>query len=225
MAIYMMREWWWWTPWANTVGYRPLDATNRLNDLSWNGYNLLDNAGYTFWTYQWVSCVSMSWANNNSHLNNTYVPFWNNRTALAWIYCTRTQSADQGVVCIGTDYNTQIVGMWVQSGKGYVTDRKTADTAWTTNIMNAWHLIALTRTSGSWIKLYIDWVLEATSPSYTRSSGTWLTIGSKTFSSGASPWTEAYQGYISNVIFENVVWTAQEVLDYYNDTKSNYWIS
>lgn len=215
----------WWQPWANTIAYYPLDATNQLNDMSWNGYTLTNNAWYTFGTYWWVSCVSMTWNYDNSYLNSSSVPVWNTRTALAWIYCTRAQAANQWVVCTWTNYSTDIIWMWVWNSKGCVSDRYTADTYWTTNIINAWHLIALTWVSGSWIKLYIDGVLETTSPNYTRSSWTGFTIGSKTYTSGGSPWSEPYKGYISEVIFENKEWSAQEMSDYYNQTKSLYGIS
>lgn len=214
-----------WQPWANTVAYYPLDATNQLNDLSWNGYTLTSNAGYTFWTYQWVSCVSMTWDSNNSHLSSSTVPVWNTRTALARVYCTRANYGPQWVVCTWNNYAYNIVWMWVKQNKGYVTDWKTADTSWTTNIVNAWHLITLTWVSWNWIKLYVDGVLEATSPTYTRDTWTWFTIGSKTYTSNLSAWSEPYQGYISEVIFEDKERTAQEASDYYNQTKTKYWIS
>ena len=221
---YLIREYQaWWQPWANTVAYYPLDATNQLNDLSWNGYTLTDNAGYTFWTYQWVSCVYMTW--NYSHLNSSTVPVWNTRTVLARIYCTRANYNQQWVVCTWSSYQTDIIWMWVYQNKGYVTDWYTGDTYWTTNIINGRHLLAFTWTSWGWIKLYVDWVLDTTSPIYTRSTWTWFTIGSKTYSDPWSAWSQPYQWYISNVIYEDKIWTADEIQAYFNQTKSLYGIS
>lgn len=211
-----------WMPWANTLAYYPLDATNQLNDMSWNNYTLTQNTWYTFGTYAGVSCVSMTWDANNSYLSSSSVPNGDNRTALARIYCTRWNYWNQAVVCTWVSYMTDIIGMWVSQNKWYVSDRKTADTSWTTNVINGRHLLAFTWTSWSWIKLYVDWVLEATSWNYTRSTSTSFTIGSKTYTDSGSQWTEPYQWYISNVIYEDKIWTAQEISDYYDQTKANY---
>jgi hypothetical protein len=72
------------------------------------------------------------------------------------------------------------------------------------------------------IKVYLDWVLAQTTASGYSTGSTSTTFGIWT----EYPWqTIYYDGYMSNVIVENVAWTDQEVADYYDLTKWDYWIS
>jgi hypothetical protein len=214
----------WWQPWVNTVAYYPLDSTNTVNDLSGNNYTL-SGLGYTFWTNQWVDCVSMVGTFWQSYLNNSTIPVWSTRTWLAWVYATTANSSQQWVICTWTYYSSTIVWMWVYQNDAYITDWRSFDTKWTTNIIWWWHNIWFTWTSWWPIYLYVDWVLEATSTNLGRRDDTWFTIGAKTKEVWLWDWSEPYTWLISNVIFEDVAWTAQDFADYFDLTKWNYWIS
>jgi hypothetical protein len=36
--------------------------------------------------------------------------------------------------------------------------------------------------------------------------------------------TEYFDGNMSNLIWESATWTAQEISDYFDQTKANYWL-
>ena len=86
------------------------------------------------------------------------------------------------------------------------------------NMVNSWirclHLIR----NGSSLMLYMDGTLMWTA-SCSGTLDTWLYIRI----GGLTGWNEVVTCW--NVILEDVARTAQEVLDYYNNTKSNYGIS
>lgn len=213
----------WWQPWANTVAYYPLDTN--FNDFSWNWYNLSKGSWTFITTLSWVGCASFNGEQNQAYAANSSVPAWNTNSALAWVYCTRGNYTQQWVLCSGSNSDTwEIRWMGVVQNKAYVTDWKTFDAPWTSDIYNGWHLICFTRTSGQWIKLYVDGSLETTSTVLGNRSATWLTIWAKSVWWPYLNHTEPFKWYISNVIFENKIRTATEILDYYNNTKSNYWL-
>jgi hypothetical protein len=70
--------------------------------------------------------------------------------------------------------------------------------------------------------LYVDWVSKSSGAcshalEWAGRSALWK-----------NPWVSSnptYRGYMSNVIIESVIWPAEQVAWYYNQTKSQYWIS
>ena len=90
------------------------------------------------------------------------------------------------------------------------------DYSWT--IGNWYHVVGTQE--GSTVKMYVNWTLiwTKTRPSY--STPNWWRLWAQFTAAAAAK----YVGYISNAILENKVWTAQEILDYYNQTKANYWL-
>jgi hypothetical protein len=75
------------------------------------------------------------------------------------------------------------------------------------------------RTDGT-IKVYKDWTFVGSASAGYDLAYTWvaLTIG------WSAVWGRYFDGRLSNVIIEDKVRTAQDVADYYNLTKSNYWL-
>jgi hypothetical protein len=85
---------------------------------------------------------------------------------------------------------------------------------------NQW-VYAVVTYDGSSMKIYKNWVLNTSaSPSYDIS---WDTNPLKIW----AYWNSSYcfYGYMSEIIIENKIWSAQEVANYYNQTKSLYGIS
>jgi hypothetical protein len=91
---------------------------------------------------------------------------------------------------------------------------KTTGYSFTTSRHNA----VFTYSNWSWI-VYVDWTAVY--------NWTWspniLNDHTSIWSNGNI--SDFWKGYLSEAIFENVVRTAQEVSDYFNQTKSLYWIS
>lgn len=222
--VYEAPEWWGgWQPWANTVGYRPLTTTTQWADRSWNGYDL-SGSYRTFWTYAGVDCVSVSgWSNSNPRLYNSSIPIGTNRTASIWFYWL-SGWAVQWIICTGHDYVNSIIWGWIWSDDApRLADWITAGEEWTWNILNAWHLMTVTY-DGTTAILYIDWV-ESVRASWNRTSDTAIAFSHKTYYNWGSQYSERFEGYLSEAIYEDKTRTAQEISDYYNQTKWNYWLS
>ena len=82
-------------------------------------------------------------------------------------------------------------------------------------------LVTITADS-SWRTMYMNWTQVSTWSSTITFISTVLCIGGGSWTSSVDNF---FNGYMSDVIIENKVRTAQEISDYYNATKSNYWIS
>ena len=142
----------------------------------------------------------------------------------AWIKTTASYANSMIVAIAPTSDNKNcslVVCNWVATLSRYIwTSYNIAD--WTVNDW-AWHHILGTYTSTWWTKLYVDWVYidaDATTTSVSSSSG-------YTFIWWHQSWQSqfTFSWNISNVILETAERTAQEITDYYNQTKSLYWIS
>lgn len=208
-----------WQPWVNTVAYYPLDNTNTVNDLSWNGYNLTNNWA-TFTTLNGVECVQTG---SSKYLTSTttVLPTWSaSRTISVWCNLTTNNS-----------FNL-IVGYW-QSANDYdcllyvrnSTYTFYSDSFYSSNSSATTWTRALYTVTYDWTTLrqYINWTkvkedtatLNTTAVSASYPFAVWI---HNEYLSSAFNW------YISNVIVENKTRTEQEIEDYYNHTKSNYWL-
>ncbi len=202
-----------WKPWANTIAYYPLNSTYNFTDNSWNWYDLtVSNASIT--TLDWVSCASYS----VGRAYNSTPSVWTKRTLSAWFY------AQTSWVLIGTWANQNTFQcMMLSNAWTWKIQISDFHTIWyASNISsNEWHH-AVAVCDGADMYLYIDWVL-ANSWTHTQTdNSTWVSAWGKPFSD-ANP--DNYTWYLSKVIIENTVRTAQEIANYYNQTKANYWIS
>ena len=207
----------WRQPWANTVAYYPL--TEDFNDYSWNSYNLTQNSAQIT-TLDWVKCCDLNssycsagfsintlpctmvfWAKANSISNMFLSVVFNDSTQHRWWWGIMTRNVDELIVRYWnpTDQSSPI--------------SHTFDTNW--------NLYAITLDSSGGV-LYVNgnsYQLKTnlSNPSW---SGSPLRIWAN------EVWqTWWWNWYISNLILEDKAWTAQEVSDYFNQTKSLYGIS
>ena len=210
-------SWWGRQPWANTIAYYPLKWD--LNDYSGNGYNLT-NSGGVLSNIWWIDCVYYD--NWTSSYNNS-IPAWATRTLSARIYKWEIPSHSE-VILRPWWWTRGRTGVGVASDgwvmKAFISDYSTL---W---INSATGISTSTRTNIVWIVestnmyLYVNWVLEASwTRSYASTSSSWFILGK------SDTQDDNYKWYVNNVIFEDKARTAQEVLNYYNQTKWNYWIS
>ena len=213
MAIYMWREETTppFTPWANTVAYYPLTSTTTVNDQSGNNYNLTNTGSVTFWTYKWVNCASFSGSNflkySLSYDKRAVTFSW-------WGYYIRKNTNNEWFVRWWPNFSA-----WIDNGSNRLNFWWISWPILTSD--SNWGHIVTTYDGGTTAKLYYNWVLQGTNTSLSPQTWWWFTIGNANINSTTDYW----KWWISEVIVENKVRTDQEIADYYNQTKSDYWIS
>jgi len=214
-----------WQPWANTIAYYPLDSTNTVNDLSWNNYTLATtHTSPTFWTYQWVDCASFNWSSTELQTASVNPSvYWNQFTISFWLYSTATNT-DQ--IPINNTYYWWGYYNWCirahSSSSYYYSFNLNCNSSY--KAWDGWSNLVFTYDNGT-IKSYTNWVYNNTWTLSLSLSNNWLfTIGTWHDENGDS-WYCWYNWGLSNIIVEDKVWTAQEVSDYFNATKWDYWIS
>ena len=232
MAIYMMRDDGGYTPWSNTIAYYPLNSTTTVNDKSWNNKNMTQSWTITYWDYNWVDCGYFN--GGYLYLNESLILWANPRTISCWF--NRTSAVTDGWA---------FWGMWSASSENWITTYLHWNApAWkygywnwaydrdvwfsVSPSLNTWYLLTATY---DWtdLLLYVNanylWTPTIWEYSGTNTITLNLTSGKTTICCMPNLWGTWFKGYMSEFIFDWTTWTAQEVLDYYNDTKSNYWIS
>ena len=208
-----------WTPWANTLAYFPLEWDYK--DYSWNWNN-----GTKSWTINFVTSWGLTYAETSSY-TAWYVsfPITMNSTAYTLSWWVNLQLPSQyyrwwSIFWIWNTTNSLCgTDVWWWYNKFDVTVVGTRD--WISNVApsaSTWYHIAWIFTT-TWMKMYVNWAQAySDSNSYTLSWSSW-----KLFSRDAlTSWD--YHWALSQIIIENKEWTQQEVSDYYNLTKSNYWL-
>jgi hypothetical protein len=215
-----------WQPWANTIAYYPLTSTSTTSDMSGNWYTLTQNWNSDFWTYLWVDCVYVHWSDSswfkcltNQSINNSVL--WNTFTLIfRW-------ARDIDIYCafwwINWSWN------WLNYGSNNRNIQMEVLSNWSINRLQStptttaqqWNLYAAVYDNWS-EKWYIDWNVVV-SGNYTVGAINILWVWCW-FWTDISWYTYQSNGYLSNVIIENKARTAQEVADYFDQTKANYWL-
>ena len=216
--IYSTSGWGWWQPWVNTVAYYPLTADT--NDYSWNNRNLT-NSWVTFVNNIWWATVPVSYYDWSSRayrnwveqLNTWYtISFWQKGDTWTFIFDLRNDNEYWQWVCLLAEW-------WyfkTRQQKSSNTEEEYSRAS--DNNRNHW---VLTWTGSVWT-VYFNWaqVKQASIANSINTSNSDISLWSR-YSGNTYSWT----GYISEFIVENTARTAQEISDYYNQTKWNYWIS
>lgn len=222
-----------WQPWANTVAYRPLNNVSWLNDLSGNQNHLIAYWGDGTFT-------NNSWSNNSTHYLKTTSSIW----FASWqsfffsIFFKITGTDTSG----GTYSNPRlfapptrwyyIVTLWRPWNPTWLDfNESNYWHEWTTPITysiprNAWNFAYYTWTvwQSNWIWGLItpDWVNHNSATITPLVIQSWIITIWRNWDSG---FNDAYFYWeLSNAMIEDKLRTVQEVQDYYNLTKSNYWL-
>lgn len=229
--IYSTSGGWWWQPWVNTIAYYPLTSTSTVNDMSGNGYNMTLHNNPIFWTSYWVDCMKSYWSDWVWGWNWLYTTslstssLWNSFS----IWCWALLEASSFIGVISETSTPSWNWLWIVLENASVKSERLLNNtinrirySWTIT-KNVWHYILTTYDNWAW-NIYYDWQLVATWI-YNIGSAPYIAIWvyllewTPTWNNYACNW------YISNVILENKVRTAQEVSDYFDQTKWDYWIS
>ena len=214
---------WWWQPWADTVAYYKLEQD--LNDYSWNNLNLTPASTVTYSSL--ASGKNVCFFNDSASISSfpaltgdiTVVLWVKNKSNYTWYnwvwYILKWNSWDDaGCTALVFSWNSQSNGLRWQPTWSLIS-RPTVFTD--TN----WHLIICTYNKNTQdSNVYLD--------------GNTIPLINFTNTSSASPSASVFylckyssqkDTYLSDVIIESKVWTADEISAHFNSTKSLYGIS
>lgn len=210
-------------PWANTKAYYKLNWN--LDDSSGNNFNVLSQT----WTITYPNNKYASMTNFRAVFPTPYSRRWT--TDPFTISLWGRNLSNENVFSYWLDYNNE--GYWwlVLSSSNSWWSASCVVSPWVggwtdtfTVSSNVWHNAIVTRGYSEWMKLYIDWVFKGWMIGGTRDTGdlrinnrAWIWTLNETGASTIS-WD------LSEIIVENKVRTAQEIADYYNASKSIYWL-
>ena len=223
----------WWKPWANTIAYYPLETDT--NDYSNNSHNWIN-----YWTtFTTLSSGKKVWVFNGSayiQIPDAQDMRGGNQWTM-WVYLKKSSwwnvALDPFSKWVDSSYSSIVWRVWLRSdiinviGYWINPSNNTNKPTYTWATVLDWNWHHLIWTFNNWIyKLYWDWNLLQTqdysSNSYSFSS-TWDSYISWSRNPYESQVTYKRVWNMSEMIIENKARTAQEVSDYYNLTKSNYW--
>ena len=213
---------WWRQPWANTIAYYPLTSTTTVNDMSWNSKTLTNYSSVSFGTQGWVDCATFNGSNyleiSSQTLNLTEF------TMSCWVRWTNANT--RGFLWIWK-FNTpyQCMAMLKETG-GLDIDKMMispyADAAYSSSatVSNTWYNVIGIYTNGKYTT-YLN-SQEWGSRSYNINISWNSNVLRVWYAATGEP---KMYWQLSNVIFEDKARTAQEISDYYDQTKSLYGIS
>lgn len=206
-----------WKPWANTLAYYPLkedvlDHSGNWNNGSWNPNSFADGVANYSWNSttlptslvsSWTRTVSV-WLNGAWPYDKIVAVLWQHTNVDYWFNIWFNRNA------WGTYYNWVL--QWPQ-GSGTVYNYLEA----LPSQLTWWHYVVAQRDISK-IYIYVDGVFKW--------EDTYSWLSNNTFYLWYDHWYAgwAWTGKVSELIFEDKIWTADEITDYYNQTKSNYWL-
>lgn len=208
-------------PWANTLLYLPLNSTDTYTNKS-SSWISTTNSWVSFGTYQWVDCWYFAWGEQ-------YIQSWayslTDFTVAVWIYPDFSTGAKyiftkswalkfHNWAVLTTNSMAQL---WVAVSSTSISIIRQVN-----NIqLSKWALYVGTKSWGTY-KLYIfnwDTPVVISSSQYDATSSSWNMYIWKATTSWYS-----WQWWMSKFIEESVAWSEQDIIDYYNWTKSTYWL-
>jgi hypothetical protein len=205
----------WWQPWVNTIGYRPL--TDDYDDYSGNGYDFNSNST-NLTTVDWVKCCDLGTSYCDANITITTLPY-----TIAF-YCKIKNTSARWIDVLFAEWGWWGWSwVWASTSNIYIRYGNVTDTdqTWSFTPDWDWHLYVATF-SATWGWLYIDWQLFQTlknPQSDPDTNGTPFYIGHDNGNHIIG------NAYMWAVILEDKARSAQDVSDYYDLTKWDYWIS
>lgn len=204
-----------WTPWANTLAYLKLEEDT--NDSSWK-WNNGTGTNITYTTLStWKKVATFNGSSSKIDFSSPLFTSWP-FTCSIWIYWN----------WLSAKWINIIMWNWPTDSSWYLSDRR--NDTFRTIINNKWDSFTWYG-NDKWI-LYTIAYDGNTSKSY--KNGTYMETMDWTTVLNTSRnfyiWYRAYSNdrywkwYFSDFICENKVRTAQEIANYYNSTKANYWL-
>jgi len=207
----------WWSPGENTIAYYPFKED--FDDKVWS--RTLTTSWCTI--SQWVlnidydsSYIQLSqWIAGSTLTINVRYYYWANSSSRQWNRnCLFSYDTEEEHACFpaNTDQWHTIWNVWYYHNRSF--------TNWDTTLtlQNRYNIVITKNWTNE--KIYINGVCALDSNSSFNNNSYPVNF----IWSCATNKPEAAQWKLSEVIFESKERTAQEVTDYFNQTKSNYWL-
>lgn len=208
---------WWWQPWANTVLYCPF-TSNLTDQISWNNLSGTVTYGTIWWST--INCalnssaITWTWANlpqsTSARTMSMWVYYDSSDQWEAWIMSYWIGGTNNQIFAVVAYFWEYMLSQWWSNSWFHWTI-----TPW------AWYQITMTYNTNNEWKLYANGTLVYTWNYTIGTVGNNIALWDLVW----NPWNQKLYWGFSNLIIENVERTAQEVLDYYDQTKSLYGIS
>ena len=217
------------TPWSNTILYCPLK--DDINDHSGNHTMTInttsywtvakDSTGFYHFTWWYIASENYTWPTQWSMsvwVKRENKSTWNT-TLQRWL--TNTYKNSSPFYNMGFEFNNS----WYTAVWDWTTTYF-RDIWWAT--VNQWELWTMTYSPSEWWKMYKNWALvDSFSSNKNLWQYNWETLIWWNYYSSSwrpNPWAQYFKWYLSDVIMEDVARTSSDVLNYFNKTKSNYWL-
>lgn len=216
----------WWKPWANTLLYLPLESN--ITDQSWNSRST-SATNVSFTTVWWLASASIP-SNWYITIPNDIVSYSiSERTVSCLIYVTSLQVSQRRSIL-------RMLKNWVSYNNILILENTTniydniatssttlSQAYWTWYLVNSRNNIVATCNS-SWHNLYINWTKIATATWFDKPR--WVKYNSindamKIWGSDSWQWLN---GNMREMIMEDVMWSDDDVSNYYNRIKSKLWL-
>lgn len=217
MAIYMWREYVApFTPWANTLVYFPFISD--ANDYSWNWYALdvsgtQETIGRRFNTQvEFNKLQTPKWYFVSFWIKNYNMGTWWNNIENQMGFEIYWGMNYQAYSRYGTATDWNMIQIFTSSS--WANQKKAANLS-----LNTWYHLAYWYGNGAAV-CWINWVKYTITTGNVYDPPEWTET---TFIINRS--TTKWDVALSDVIVEKVLWTDQQVTDYFNATKSTYWVS
>ncbi len=207
-------------PWANTIAYYKFDWN--LNDSSGNNRNLsLATGSVTYWTESWWA--KYGYFNTSTYTNNyTGMPYNSSAyTINIWYKRVGNNSGEHQTVADFHTWWNYFPRLRVFSNEvWYIVSSSNVSTSNTDTWSN--YCISISNNTAT---CYRNWtqVWQFAVNSYNNTLP-YFRLNTVWYVSTAAYGNYPADGRMSTLIIENKARTAQEVADYYNLTKSNYWL-
>jgi hypothetical protein len=189
-----------WQPWANTVAYFPFSS----DAIDVTGNNTLTNS----WTQNWLWWEFSSWSNitTPSGIIN-YVNFW--------IQINNYWSTNNWI-CL---YNKRWIGYYAYQGYAHL--NKKIFIWYDSNFSQE----AVDFAPTTWTRHNISYGYDWTKTIYSIDGVSWTLYNWVGYDFGDSfIVAQKWWVVISKLILEDICWTSEQIANYYNQTKSNYWL-
>jgi hypothetical protein len=219
--IYTESWGWWWQPWVNTLLYFPLvsDAVDTVNNVTLTSYW---TTNYTeVW---WVTSAEFTKSNYLYNDSVNVIPQWDvAKTFSVWAYIKWHNSSWTAMLSVWGAGAWETFWLWqYENNNDIVMSRSYSTSNRYTPTLNTWINFVMTYDNSIWT-LYVNWQSQVTWNTTAPTSWNSFRISQHIWQTGALIYT--FYWNLSNVILEDKERTAQEVSDYYDLTKWNYWIS
>jgi hypothetical protein len=232
-AVSVTPSQWWWQPWEDTIAYWKFDGD--LTDEMWNYNGTTSNFSANFVPLPWdsnIQCMQYSTSRWNITLpSSLWLELWTQQTSFSfWLRrnaTTFTSSRDQ-FLCLNGSGSWRAIRFQYTHSDFWVTNSLTLVTWASGSGKLDGYPIAIS--TGVRYNLWFTYDhTTRTKTYYMNGQPLWSVVSGANYNTTNTAWNaKIYESdgswYMSDMILEKKTWTAQEVSDYFDQTKANYWL-